>query len=217
MRFLLFNVAVSLALVYIATGDNAADMATAAIDKVKGAALASSEQVSQALEKVASEDAADTNQTDKLDAPKAVAQQDDLAVQTKAVEVKPAHVTKPAPVAEPAPVRTVAAEPAPQPQPQSAPVVPKAAKQLLPITQAREVPVARVTQPPQSGGERLIGERIVGENGAADTAADATRKMAEMAANDAPGPQYMSASQRAGELVRLVDDMELFAARMLAK
>ena len=47
--------------------------------------------------------------------------------------------------------------------------------------------------------------------------ADATRQMADMTADDAPAPQYMSASERAGELVRLVDDMELFAARMLAK
>jgi len=207
MRFLLFNVAVALALVYMVAGDKAADMATAAIDKAKGVAAASSAQVSQALEKAANEDAANTDQTDKPTALKASPQQDDPAVQTKVVEAKPA------PVAEP--VRTVAAEPATQPQ--AAPVAPKATKQLPPITQAREVPVARVTQPPQSGGERLIGERIVGEDRTSDMVADATRQMADMTADDAPAPQYMSAAERAGELVRLVDDMELFAARMLAK
>ena len=213
MRFLLFNVAVALALVYMVAGDKAADMATAAMDKAKDAAASSSAQVSQALEKVANEDAANTDQADKSTALKTVPQQDDPVVQTKVVEVKPAPVTKPAPVAEP--VRTVAAEPATQPQ--AAPVAPKATKQLPPITQAREVPVARVTQPPQSGGERLIGERIVGEDRTSDMVADATRQMADMTADDAPAPQYMSAAERAGELVRLVDDMELFAARMLAK
>ena len=85
MRFLLFNVAVALALVYMVAGDNAAGMAKATIDKAKNSAVASSLAVAEVLESALGSE--NTPPTPKL--------LDEAPVPIKVVEVEPVADTAP--------------------------------------------------------------------------------------------------------------------------
>jgi len=191
MRFLLFNIAVAIALVYMVAGDSAVDMAKAAIDKAKDTALSSSGAVTEVLE------SATVSENAQPSAPR----QDETPIQIKSVAVASA------PKAKRTLVRTSDAKPVSLAQPKPAKIKEKATPKLPPITQARDVSVARFNKPAQSVGEHMADAVQI----------NATQEMAGMTTEDASPPRYMSASERAGELVRLVDDMELFAARMLAK
>ncbi len=185
MRFLIFNIAVALALVYLVTGKTTDGVGNDVTGKVWETVEMSAIEISTLLDKAATE-------TSVVHPSPNAALPEKEAPQTVVSSDMPRSTFEPA--------QNKALE---KPERNQAPDV------------AAGTPSASVTQ--SSGAEDKLPEiakavevSIPSVNRPSHTA------LPELAMTDAT-PAYMNPSQRSGELERLVDDMELFAVRMLKR
>ncbi len=185
MRFLIFNIAVALALVYLVTGKTTEGVGNDAIGKVWDTVEMSAMEISTLLDKTATETPV-VHPSSNAALPIKRAPQTVTSRDMPRSPFEPAQNNALEKLAQNQTPDVVAGT-------SSASVTQSSgAEDKLPeIAKAVEVSIPSVNRPPHPA-------------------------LPELAMTDAM-PAYMNPSQRSGELERLVDDMELFAVRMLKR